>query len=220
MWNTIGDINQMILQSSIESFDYSVRSSRMNSKITNNWIGSSKDKKYETDDIQPNSDTSFKKFRQSTTPRNLSNHYPISSRALVERTFTDLLSGYTRIERDFQIPPHDVAGAVAAFLAGSYMAYHNVDFPDQDFPPLVRQMRRALGATPRFVRASNAEKQEMYEHLAILGMFMATTQMALKERPDPQIADSMRQAAKGYLEQFLKTDADRVKITRAGLVIQ
>ena len=49
-------------------------------------------------------------------------------------------------------------------------------------------------------------------------------QMALKENPHAanamQIAVNMRQAAKGYLEQFLKTDADKVEITAQGLAIR
>jgi hypothetical protein len=100
------------------------------------------------------------------------------------------------------------------------MAYRNVDFPDEHFKPLVAQMRQIIGSNPDFAKASNAEKQEMYEQMAILGMFMANTQMALKEKPNAQIAANMRQAAKGYLEQFLKTDADRVQITAQGLVLK
>ncbi|WP_308807466.1 DUF6683 family protein [Pseudoduganella buxea] len=44
-----------------------------------------------------------------------------------------MLSGYHKIELQFGIPRNDVGGAVAAFPAGSYMAYRDVDFPDQNF---------------------------------------------------------------------------------------
>jgi hypothetical protein len=146
--------------------------------------------------------------------------YPQPKRQEAERVFREMLSGYGKIEQQFGIPKHDVAGSIAAFLAGSYMAYRNTDFPDEHFKPLVAQMRQIIGSNPDFAKASNAEKQEMHEQMAILGMFMATTQMALKEKPNPQIAANMRQAAKGYLEQFLKTDADRVQITAQGLVLK
>lgn len=219
MWSTISNLNQMNLQSSIRSYDESIRSSRLNDMILKKRLRKKENETPSEGEVISTS-TVFTLSTPSVAPTRLASHYPSTSKPLVERTFNDLLAGYKKIERNFQVPPHDVAGAVAAFLAGSYMAYHNVDFPDEDFPPLVRQMRQVLGTSPQFARASNAEKQEMYEHLAILGMFMATTQMALKERPDAQLAANMRQAAKGYLEQFLKTDADRVKITRTGLVIQ
>lgn len=150
----------------------------------------------------------------------LARQYPAAARAEAERVFRELLAGYGQIERRFGVPSRDLAGSVAAFLAGSYMAYRNVDFPDENFKPLVAQMRGAIGSKPEIAKASNAEKQEFYEQMAIMGMFMASTQRALKQRPDPQIAANMRQAAKGYLEQFLNTDADRVQITAQGLVLR
>lgn len=146
--------------------------------------------------------------------------YPQASRSSIRATFEQLLDGYAKIEQQFNVPRNDVAGAVAAFIAGSYMAYHDVDFPDEHFKPLVMQIHRTISVDPQFAKASNAEKQELYEQMAIVGMFLATTQMALKVKPNPQVAAAMKQAAKGYLEQFLKTDADRVEISGHGLVLR
>jgi hypothetical protein len=153
-------------------------------------------------------------------PSKLAAHYPASQRQHMERTFTQVLDGYSQIESRFGIPRNDVAGAVAAFLVGSYMAYNDVDFPDEHFKPLVAQMRRTISSNPEFQRASNAEKQEMYEQMAILGTSLALTRDALKQQPNAQITSNIRQAGKGYLEQLLKTDAERVQITSAGLVLR
>jgi len=150
----------------------------------------------------------------------LAKSYPPPSRADAQRVFETLLAGYRKIETRFGIPPHDLAGATAAFIAGSYMGYHNVDFPDAHFRPLVDQMRTILGDVPGIRGASEAHKREMYETMAILGMFMATTQMALKTQPNPQAEANMRQAAKGYLEQFLQADAQRVQIGANGVTLQ
>jgi hypothetical protein len=157
---------------------------------------------------------------RATMPAKIAAHYPSHARTEAERVFRELLSGYGKIEQQFGIPRRDVAGSVAAFLAGSYMAYHNVDFPDEHFKPLVNQVREMIGSNPEFAKASVAEKQEMYEKMAILGMFMANAQMALKEKPNAPIAANMKQAAKGYIEQFLKTDVERVQITAQGLVLR
>ncbi len=100
------------------------------------------------------------------------------------------------------------------------MAYRDEEFPDDHFKPLVLQMQSIIGANAAFQNATDAEKRDMYDQMAILGVFMATTQMALKEHPNKQTAINMKQAAKGYLEQFLKTDADRVQITAQGLALR
>jgi hypothetical protein len=150
----------------------------------------------------------------------LASSYPPAQRARVEELFKELLSGYHKIESQFGIPRNDVGGAVAAFLAGSYMAYRDVDLPDQNFLALVNQMRLVLASNGEFARTSDAEKQELYEQMAILGTYMALTRDALKQRPDARVARNMQRAAKRYLEQLLKTDADRVQLTASGLVFR
>ena len=147
----------------------------------------------------------------------LTQGYPAARRPEALRVFNELLESYRSIEGQFGIPRNDVAGAVAAFLAGSYMAFRNVDFPDEHFPPLVEQMRRIIASRPDFAAASATEKREMYEQMAILGMFMATTQMGLKTQPDPALQAKLRQSAREYLETFLRVDAERVQITATGL---
>jgi multidrug efflux pump subunit AcrB len=160
---------------------------------------------------------------RSGTPRmpgRMAAHYPPQERANAERTFTEALARYRKIEAQLGIPRNDLAGAVAAFLAGSYMAYRDMDVPDEDFKRLVAQLRRSIATSAAFQRASAAEKQDVYEQMAILGTCMALTRDALKAQPNPQLAADMRQAAQGYLEQFLKTDAHRIAITARGLVIR
>lgn len=150
----------------------------------------------------------------------LTQTYPAGQRAQAQRVFNELLAGYQTIETRFGIPRNDLAGAVAAFLAGSFMAYRDTDFPDANFRPLVEQMRGVIASTAEYATATPAQKREMYEQMAILGMFMATTQMALKRQPDPTLQFNLREAARGYLEKFLKVDADKLQITATGLSVR
>ena len=152
--------------------------------------------------------------------RQLAATYPPEHRQQAASAFRELRTGFQKIERQFDLPRGDVAGAVAAFLAGSYMAYRNVDFPDANFKPLVAQMRQIVGSNPAFAEATAAQRQDAFDQLSMLGMLMATTQMALAQQANPRVEAALRSTAKGYLEQFLKTDADRVQITAQGLVLR
>ena len=138
----------------------------------------------------------------------------------MQQTLHELLAGYRQIEQKFDVQRNDVSGAVAAFIVGSYMAYRDVDLPDEHFKPLVEQMRQVLAGEPAFAKATNAQKQELYEQMATLGMLMAATQEGLKQQPNEQLAAAMRKAAKSYLEEFLKVDAAKVSLTAQGLVIR
>jgi len=158
---------------------------------------------------------------QPRAPHLLAERYPQAQRAKVEQAYLEALRTYGELEKKFGVPPNDVAGAVAAFIAGNYMAWRDVDFPDADFPPLVAQMREVLARNPVFVRSSSAEKRDMYEQLATIGSFMAITRMALKKQPsEGRVVASFRSAAKSNLEQFLKTDVDRISLTHKGILLR
>lgn len=157
----------------------------------------------------------------AATARSLAASYPAPQRKQIEATFTEALRSYRQIEAKFGIPGNDVAGAVAAFLAGNYMAYRDVDFPDRHFGTLVAQMRGVLAANPAFLRASPAEKRQAYEQMATLGTFMAMTRETVKRQPpEAGAVRHFRDAARANLEQFLKTDPDRLTIGEDGLVIR
>lgn len=156
----------------------------------------------------------------ANVPAQLAAAYPERTRAEAERSFRELLQGYRQIESRFGIPRNDIGGATAAFIAGSWMAYHDRPFPDAHFKTLVGQMRLALGSNESFASAPESEKREMFERLAILGMFMATVQMAQSRTPTPGVADNMRAAGRTSLEQLLQTDAERVVIDANGLSLR
>lgn len=225
MWTTIGNLNTTILNNSLDRTssklvtDSITRRIAYGKTVAPSKEGDSEDAS-EFKGSQGTYSTVLKQKSPPILPGKLAAGYPEHIRKEAHHTFSELLIGYAKIEQQFKIPSSDVAGAVAAFIAGSYMAYRDVDFPDERFPPLVSQIRSIIQSQPEFAKATAIQKQEMYEQMAILGMFMATTRMALQERPNPQLTANLRQAAKSNLEQFLKTDADKVKITAQGLVIQ
>jgi hypothetical protein len=149
-----------------------------------------------------------------------SESYPEEHRAQARQVFEELLARYGQVEQQFGLQSRDLASAAAAFVAGSYMGYRNADFPDANFRPLVEQMRAILSRSPEIAAASDAQKQDMYERLVVLGMFTAATQMALKSEPNATVAANMHDAAGEYLRQFLQTDPDRVVIGPQGLSVK
>jgi hypothetical protein len=83
----------------------------------------------------------------------------------------------------------------------------------------VQQMQAALQATGTLEKTSASDKQELYENLAILGTYMALMREGLNRSPNETLAATMRSAARGYLQQALKLDPDRMQLTEQGLVV-
>src|SRR2546421_12134557 len=56
-------------------------------------------------------------------PRKLAASYPEPRRAEAEKMFLRTLEGYHEMESKFGLRRNDIGGAVAAFIAGNYIAY-------------------------------------------------------------------------------------------------
>lgn len=145
---------------------------------------------------------------------------PPASRAEARRVYQDMLDRHPQLMKQLGVRSDDVACGVATFLAGSYMAYRDIDFPDRQFKPLYEQMRGMIAANPKFAEANMTARREMFEQMVIIGTFLALNHDALKQRPDPRAAAEMKVAAKGYLENFMKLDADRLRLTDQGMTLQ
>lgn len=155
----------------------------------------------------------------ATMPARLASFYPADRQPQARALFADLLQRYRGIETQFGLAHGDLGGALAAFLVGSWMGLHDRPFADEHFMPVVRQMRTLLAAQPELAKAPAADRREMYEQLAILGMLMAGTRMALQQQPDAATQQRLREAARGYLGQFFKVDAERIGFGPGGLRI-
>ena len=100
------------------------------------------------------------------------------------------------------------------------MGFHNTSFPDQNFMPLVKQMRAVLASQPGLMESPEADRRDMYDQMAIIGMMLAGTQMGLEQRPDAATAKKMREAAKGYLQELFKVPADQITIGNNGVALR
>jgi hypothetical protein len=145
-------------------------------------------------------------------------------RAEAQLLYAQLLDVYrSTIEPANKITKNDLAGAVALFIGGSYEAYRNADMKPEHFQVLIHQMQRVIGRNEIFTLATKTEKQELYEQFAILGMLMTTTREAIQTKQPSnakEIGIKLKATAKTYLEQFLKTDADRILIGPQGLALR
>jgi hypothetical protein len=158
---------------------------------------------------------------RALVPQRLAQAYPVQRRQQVQDVFARLLANHGDLMARFNLPRDDLAGAMASYVAGAWMAYNNRPFPDAYFLPLVEQMRPIVGANTALADASPAQRREAFEEFAILGMMSAGTQMALAQNPDnpnaAAVAANMRAAGASYLRAATSMDPDRVRIGADGL---
>jgi len=149
----------------------------------------------------------------------LAKGYPAEHRARMAGIFKESLAAFRKLEVQLNVPRNDLAVAMAAFICGHYMALHDQPLPpDAQFIALANQLRGGLVRSSALAGASKAVRQEAYEQFAMMGMFMATAQLALvQQRPGPQAEANFRQHARANLGAVLKVPAERLELTAGGL---
>lgn len=152
--------------------------------------------------------------------RQLAQAVPAAHRDQMAQVYVQSFDTWRQLERKLGLPANDVAGAIAAFLAGNYMAYRNVEVPDATYHRLVEQMRGALANSRGFARASPSDRRMLYEQMAMVGTFMAVAQLNFQQKPNPTAEQNFRDAAAANLEVALKVPAEQVRIGERGLTLQ
>jgi len=149
-------------------------------------------------------------------PAQMAKTLPAAARGNTETFYRGMLDHFPALAKQWGVPPDDVASAATMLVAGSYIAYHGVDIRPAHFQAVYGQVKRMIATNPTFAKASGAQRRELYERLAIMGMCMtiAPTQIG----NDAKAAAALRRDARDYLQQFLQIDADRIRITSQGLV--
>ncbi|MCV2422049.1 DUF6683 family protein [Paucibacter sp. DJ2R-2] len=140
-----------------------------------------------------------------------------AQREALAQAYSQAFEGYRQLERKLGLPENDVANALAAFIAGNYMAMHQVEVPDASFVRLAAQLRETLPRNPGFSAKSGAAKRKLYEQSAMQGMFMAVARLAFLKQPQPAAEQNYRAAARASLEAALKLPAEQIRIDAQGL---
>lgn len=155
----------------------------------------------------------------SANARQLAQAVPPAERAQMARVYEQSFDTWRQLEKKLGLPANDVAGAVAAFIAGNYMAYRDEEVPDASYHRLVDQIRASLASSPGFAQASPAQRRTLYEQMAMVGTFMAVARVSFRQQPNADAQRHFRNAAAANLETALKVPADQVRISERGLVL-
>ena len=143
--------------------------------------------------------------------------YPKSQHKEVRASLKQLYEAFPQVARSVGIPTNDLSSAVAAVIAGAYMAYNNISLNDDYVKPMANQFKAHLENSRFFDGMSNREKKSMYDQMVMVGMTLAVGQSLNQSNPNSQTTAQLREAGKQILETILKVDASRVRITSQGI---
>lgn len=110
----------------------------------------------------------------------------------------------------------DVGLAAAYFVLANMAAVEGVEPDPQLLPALEHQLRHLIAHTGIWEATALAQRQSLFEQLALLGVLVNESRLQAKVQGDAARAN-VQQAARGYVKQLLGLDADLVVVTPQGL---
>jgi hypothetical protein len=145
---------------------------------------------------------------------------PSAQRNQLAKTYVQSFLTYQQLEKKLHIPPNDIAGALAAFICGNFMAMQNIKVSDDQYLTVVNQVRSALSKSQGFSQTSQAQKRQLYEQSAMVGTFMTIAFLSLNEQPNPAVESQFRETAKNNLAFLFKEDTALLTIDDNGMRFQ
>lgn len=144
---------------------------------------------------------------------------PAAQRAKLEKIYVQLMPGYHQLERKLGWPADDVAGAMAALLAGNYMAMTGTELSDESVAAAGNQLRASSAVQNLLTQLSAADRRRLYEQCAMLGTFMALANKSAAQQPAAVVAN-LRQSARANLRVVVGDAADTLRFTAGGLQLR
>lgn len=144
---------------------------------------------------------------------------PAAQRAKLEKIYVQLMPGYHQLEQKLGWPADDVAGAMAALLAGNYMAMTGTELSDSSVSAAGHQLRASASVQNLLTQLSAADRRRLYEQCAMLGTFMALANKTTQQQPANVVAN-LRQSARENLRVVLGDAADTLRFNEQGLQLR
>lgn len=130
--------------------------------------------------------------------------------------FTEVLKTYELEAKKAKLE-NDVAAAMVFNVATNYSLYRpGATITDAGSDAMVAQFRGILD-TDNLRKASNTDKQKLYEVFLLLGAYSIAINTVAAQQADPQVKKAAQMLAGEGLRYLLKTDPAKVKITNNGL---
>lgn len=138
--------------------------------------------------------------------------------AKYEELFVNCLENYRRRLRRAGGPQNDVARAASYLISSSYDVYFDTGpLSEPVFLALRAEINDTLLRDESFRRASNHERQKMFEQYAILGAYLEIGYAMMREDNDRQGMREWRRMAKLHFEDMLGAPPAKVRLTQNGI---
>ncbi|HEV2861538.1 MAG TPA: DUF6683 family protein [Pyrinomonadaceae bacterium] len=140
-------------------------------------------------------------------------------RPRLEKLFGEMLENYRSRLRGAGGPQTDVSRAATYLISASHDAYFDSEpLSQEEFDALREHMREVYATDAKFQRASDRERQEMFETFGIVATWIDAGFQTAKRAGDREGMRHWRGMARANLENMLGAPPEQVAFTRNGIM--
>lgn len=164
--------------------------------------------------------TSFRPVAPSIMPREMAEELANTpaERARLEKMFSDLLENYRNRLRQAGGPQTDVARAASFLISASRSVYFDTQpMSMAQINALREHIREVFASDEKFQRASDRERQKMFETYAIVGAFIDAGFHIVKQAGDREGMRQWHEMARANFENMLGAPPEKVDFTLNGV---
>lgn len=168
----------------------------------------------------PAATTTFNPVAPSIMPQQMATEIARTpdERPKLEKMFGDLLENYRDRLRRGGAPLNDVARAASYLIAASNTVYFDTEpLSAAQFNALREHMQEVFGTDDKFRRASDRERQQMFETFGIMGAWTDVGFGVVKQAGDREAMRQWREMARANLENMLGAPPEKLKFTLNGV---
>lgn len=211
-------INRSILERSIQQQQGTNEQNTSTSEPS-----SSEEEPIAVDDSNPAAATSFKPVARSVVPQKIAAQIGKTPQEQqeYERDIDQLLKFYESYVQDSQWQLNDVAHAMSYYIGANYYVYTDgKEISDRKRSALYQTVSKFLVTNKDYLALNDAEKQEMYEAMAIQGSLPLLGYKSAVTEGNKEASQGFRQNAQQNLESLFGVPVAKVQFTDDGIVFQ
>lgn len=167
--------------------------------------------------------TSFNPVADSLIPKQIAARISNKSEEQQEyaENFNTLIDFYKSYVQDSRWQLNDVAHAISYYIGANYYVYKDgKEISDRQRTALYETVAKFLAGNKDYLALSDAEKQEMYEVMAIQGSLPLLGYKSATEEGNKEASQKFRRDAEQNLENFFGVPIAKVQFTDQGIVFQ
>jgi hypothetical protein len=150
-------------------------------------------------------------------PAQIASLYPMPDKDSLEQMFSVMLASFKQDVQAQGLPANDLPFLMSRFICTVYEVVQQQTVPASHYQAVEQQLNQVMANTPAFSQLSEAQKQDLYDRVAIQGLMIDLFVEQAKSNNDPELRAVAVELATRSLDDLLDIPASQLSVSEQGV---